>query len=49
MFAVDDTNAEYERLTGLGVGFTVHPMRSGPVIIAILHGMCGDLIQLDRL
>ena len=48
-FAVDDTQAEYERLTGLGVRFTQEPVAMGPVITAVLDDTCGNLIQLAQL
>ena len=45
-FAVDDVNAEYERLRGMGVRFTQEPLDTGPVITAVLDDTCGNLIQL---
>ena len=45
-FQVDDLDAEYERLSGLGVAFTQEPMDAGPVKMAILDDTCGNLIQL---
>lgn len=45
-FAVDDVQAEYERLTGLGVRFTQQPTNLGPVIVAVLDDTCGNLIQI---
>ncbi|MEJ2856872.1 MULTISPECIES: VOC family protein [unclassified Saccharothrix] len=45
-FAVTDLQAEYDRLTGLGVRFTQQPLESGPVITAVLDDTCGNLIQL---
>lgn len=45
-FKVDNLDAEFERLTGLGVEFTVNPMDAGPVKIAVLDDTCGNLIQL---
>ncbi len=45
-FAVDDVQAEYERLTGLGVRFTQAPVRMGPVTVAVLDDTCGNLIQI---
>jgi len=45
-FAVTDVQAEYERLTGLGVDFTQKPMDAGPVTTAVLDDTCGNLIQL---
>jgi catechol 2,3-dioxygenase-like lactoylglutathione lyase family enzyme len=45
-FAVDDVQAEYDRLTGLGVTFTQAPVVMGPVTVAVLDDTCGNLIQL---
>ena len=45
-FQVDNLDAEYERLTGLGVAFSQSPMDAGPVRIAVLDDTCGNLIQL---
>lgn len=48
-FAVQDAQAEYERLTGLGVRFTQEPVAMGPVITAVLDDTCGNLIQIAQL
>jgi catechol 2,3-dioxygenase-like lactoylglutathione lyase family enzyme len=45
-FAVDDVDAEYERLSALGVRFTQRPLEMGPVTTAVLDDTCGNLIQL---
>ena len=45
-FTVDDVQAEYERLTGLGVTFTQPPLEMGPVTTAVLDDTCGNLIQI---
>ncbi|WP_121750862.1 VOC family protein [Streptomyces sp. E2N166] len=45
-FAVDDVNAEYERLRGLGVHFTQEPLEMGPVTTAVFDDTCGNLIQI---
>lgn len=45
-FGVDDVDAEYERLKGLGVEFVREPMDAGPVRIAVLDDTCGNLIQI---
>ena len=47
-FAVDDVRAEYERLRGLGVRFTMEPVDMGPVTIAVLDDTCGNLIQIAQ-
>jgi hypothetical protein len=38
--------AEYERLTGLDVEFSVKPTEMGSVKFAILDDTCGNYIQL---
>lgn len=45
-FNVDDVDAEYERLVGLGVRFTQKPLAMGGVTTAVLDDTCGNLIQL---
>ena len=45
-FAVEDINAEYQRLVGLGVTFTQAPTEMGPVTVAVFDDTCGNLIQL---
>ncbi|MFD7319799.1 VOC family protein [Streptomyces sp. NPDC059875] len=45
-FAVDDVQAEFDRLRGLGVHFTQEPLEMGPVTTAVLDDTCGNLIQL---
>jgi catechol 2,3-dioxygenase-like lactoylglutathione lyase family enzyme len=45
-FGVDDVQAEYERLDGLGVRFTQDPVDLGPVITAVFDDTCGNLIQI---
>ena len=45
-FAVDDVQAEYERLTRLGVVFTQPPTAMGPVTTAVFDDTCGNLIQI---
>lgn len=46
IFGVDDAQAEYERLSGLGVEFTMPPSDIGPAIMAIFNDTCGNLIQI---
>jgi catechol 2,3-dioxygenase-like lactoylglutathione lyase family enzyme len=46
VFSVDDIEAEYERLRGLGVEFTHGPQEQGPVIAAVLDDTVGNLVQL---
>ncbi|MER7402731.1 VOC family protein [Streptomyces sp. NPDC000070] len=45
-FAVDDVQAEFERLRGLGVRFTQEPVEMGSITSAVLDDTCGNLIQL---
>jgi catechol 2,3-dioxygenase-like lactoylglutathione lyase family enzyme len=47
-FAVADVQAEYDRLTNLGVVFTQPPTQMGPVITAVLDDTCGNLIQIGQ-
>jgi catechol 2,3-dioxygenase-like lactoylglutathione lyase family enzyme len=46
-FAVDDVNAEYERLRALGVRFTQEPAEMGAVTTAVFDDTCGNLIQVE--
>ncbi len=45
-FAVTDVQAEYDRLTALGVTFTQPPTAMGPVTTAVFDDTCGNLIQI---
>jgi catechol 2,3-dioxygenase-like lactoylglutathione lyase family enzyme len=45
-FAVDDVDAEYERLRALGVRFTQPPTAMGPTTTAVFDDTCGNLIQI---
>jgi catechol 2,3-dioxygenase-like lactoylglutathione lyase family enzyme len=45
-FAVDDADAEYERLRALGVRFTQEPVKMDSVTTAVLDDTCGNLIQI---
>jgi predicted enzyme related to lactoylglutathione lyase len=44
--ATDDIAAEHERLTGLGVVFTMPPTPMGPVTVATFEDTCGNLLSL---
>ena len=46
IFTVADAQAEYERLSALGVEFTMPPSDIGPAIMAIFNDTCGNLIQI---
>lgn len=45
-FQVNDIHAEYERLRGLGVEFTMEPTDAGMTTVAIFDDTCGNLIQI---
>ena len=45
-FDVDDVEAEYERLTSLGVEFSMPPKDVGTVKVAVLNDTCNNYIQL---
>jgi catechol 2,3-dioxygenase-like lactoylglutathione lyase family enzyme len=47
-FAVDDVNAEFQRLRGLGVRFTQEPLEMGAVTTAVFDDTCGNLIQIAK-
>jgi catechol 2,3-dioxygenase-like lactoylglutathione lyase family enzyme len=47
-FGVEDIQAEYERLKGLGVRFVQEPVQMGPVTTAVLDDTCGNLIQIAQ-
>lgn len=49
IFNVDDIQAEHERLSALGVEFTMPPSDIGPVIMAIFNDTCGNLIQIMQM
>ena len=48
-FGVDDVNAEFRRLQGLGVRFSQEPLEMGPMTTAVLDDTCGNLIQIAQL
>lgn len=48
-FQVDDIEAEYQRLSDLGVQFRREPMDAGPVKMAVLDDTCGNFIQLVQM
>ncbi len=45
-FEVDDLQAEFKRLSDLGVKFTTEPTDAGTVTIAVFADTCGNLIQI---
>jgi catechol 2,3-dioxygenase-like lactoylglutathione lyase family enzyme len=48
-FAVDDVQAEFQRLRGRGVRFTQEPADMGGVTTAVFDDTCGNLIQIIKL
>jgi catechol 2,3-dioxygenase-like lactoylglutathione lyase family enzyme len=47
-FAVDDVEAEYDRLRTLGVRFTQQPTNLGPTTMAVFEDTCGNLIAIAQ-
>ena len=47
-FAVEDVQAEYDRLTTKGVRFLQPPVDHGSVVTAVLDDTCGNLIQIAQ-
>jgi predicted enzyme related to lactoylglutathione lyase len=45
-FNVDDIEKEYQRLTALGVSFSMAPTPMGPTKLAVFNDTCGNNIQL---
>jgi catechol 2,3-dioxygenase-like lactoylglutathione lyase family enzyme len=45
-FAVEDVQAEYDRLSAQGVRFTQEPLEMPTVTTAVLDDTCGNLIQI---
>ncbi|TDD14469.1 VOC family protein [Kribbella turkmenica] len=48
-FAVDDVQAEYDRLGKIGVLFTQQPLDMGMSVTAVLDDTCGNLVQIVHL
>ncbi len=48
-FNVDDVQKEYERLTKLGIEFSVKPTEMGTVKIAVFNDICGNNIQIVQM
>ncbi len=48
-FEVNDIQAEYERMKGLGVEFTMEPTNMGMTTAAVLNDTCGNLIQIYQM
>jgi len=47
-FMVTDVQAEYERLKGLGVVFSMPPTKMGAVLLAVFDDTCGNNIQIAQ-
>ena len=47
-FAVDDVEAEHDRLVARGVRFVQPPTDLGTVITAVFDDTCGNLIQIAQ-
>ena len=45
-FYVDNVQEEFERLTKLGVEFSMKPTEMGTVIVVVFNDTCGNYIQL---
>ena len=45
-FDVQDLSSEFERLTNLGVEFSMKPTEMGTVKVAVFNDTCGNNIQL---
>ena len=45
-FNVDNVDKEYERLTNLGVTFSMKPTEMGPTKLAVFSDTCGNNIQI---
>jgi predicted enzyme related to lactoylglutathione lyase len=45
-FNVDNVQEEYERLSSLGIEFSVKPTKMGTVKIAVFNDTCGNNIQI---
>ena len=49
IFYVDDVPSEFDRLSSLGVKFTVPPRKVTGSTMAVLNDTCGNLIQIVAL
>ena len=45
-FYVDNIQEEFDRLSKLGVDFSMNPTEMGPSIVAVFDDTCGNNIQL---
>jgi catechol 2,3-dioxygenase-like lactoylglutathione lyase family enzyme len=47
-FASDDLDADYERMSNMGVVFVLEPTEMDDVTVAVFDDTCGNLIQLHQ-
>jgi catechol 2,3-dioxygenase-like lactoylglutathione lyase family enzyme len=47
-FASDDLEADYERMSNMGVVFVLEPTEMEDVTVAVFDDTCGNLIQLHQ-
>lgn len=45
-FQVDDVQKEYDRLSALGVSFSMSPTQMGTAMLAVFNDTCGNNIQI---
>jgi len=45
-FQVDDINKEFDRLSGLGVKFSIQPTQMGTATLAVFDDTCGNNLQI---
>jgi catechol 2,3-dioxygenase-like lactoylglutathione lyase family enzyme len=48
VFSVDDVQQEFDRLSKLGVEFSLTPRQMGTVMIAVFDDTCGNKIQIAQ-
>lgn len=48
-FNVDDVQKEFDRLTKLGIEFSVNPTEMGTVKVAVFNDSCGNNIQMVQM
>jgi predicted enzyme related to lactoylglutathione lyase len=48
-FAVNNIQAEYERLLALNVEFSMEPTNIGPTSVAVFNDTCGNWIQIYQI
>ena len=48
IFSVDNIQKEYERLSGLGIKFSMQPTQMGIASLAVFDDTCGNKIQIAQ-